>query len=326
MKINNHMQHIALIGCGYWGSKILSILSTLYSQSAIHVYEPTLKKIDTITHKNPSINLHSNFNEILKNTEIYACIIATPAPTHYKLAKEILLSGKHVFVEKPMTLSSKEGNLLIQLAHKKNKILMVDHTYIQYLQKHVHTKNFGTPSCYISTRISNGIVRETENVVWDLGIHDLVITRYIFGLNPLFIAVNGSSSLPSKIIDTAQIKLTYPNGIYAYSTVSWNSPIKIRTIQIAGEKQRIVLNTPSSTSSRITIYKALQTSNKEIRHIDIECNKQPLATCLEKFILSINSGHIPYTDGNEGVIVTRILEAADLSCLHKGVNTKIQYD
>jgi len=331
MKQNNQIQHIALIGCGYWGLKILRVLSNkLHPQQIIHVCEISTKILRLLSKEVPAVILHDDFNEILYDPKIDACIIATPSPTHYKLAKKALLSGKHVFVEKPMTLTVKESDALVQLAQKMQRVLMVDHTYvydssIHYVRELVKKKNFGKPLSYISTRISNGIIREKENVVWDMGIHDIVITRYIFETNPLYIAVQGSSTLPSGIVDTAQIMLMYPNGIHAYSTVSWSSPTKVRKIHIAGTKQTITLETKSLTQSSVRIFETQHMQSKEIFRKVLVQKKQSLTLCLKEFIGSIEKGNKPCTDGQDGAIVTRILEAADKSYRNKGIITKIQY-
>ena len=174
-------------------------------------------------------------------------VIATPVSTHFSLAKEALLAGKHVLVEKPMCKTAEECRELIRLAKESNLRLMVDHTFIyhpavQRIKQIMDKEELGNILYFNSTRINLGIIQNDVNVISDLACHDLAIMDFLLNRGPKTIHAAGGCHAGHNMADIAYITLTFEKDLIAHFHVSWLSPVKVRQIMIGGEKKMIVFN------------------------------------------------------------------------------------
>jgi len=254
--------------------------------------------------------------------------------THYELAKAALENGKHVFVEKPFTRNTAQAEELIELAAKKNLKIMVDHTFlftgaVKKIRELVEEGALGKLYYYDSTRVNLGLFQHDINVIWDLAPHDLSIMDYLIKETPEAIVATGQTHL-NGFEDVAFMTLYFPDKVIAHINVNWLSPVKVRTTLIGGEKKMLVWN-DLEADEKIKIYdRGVQITNRQglydllvnYRSGDmwapqleqVEALRQELAY----FVDCISNDQTPMNDGNAGLRVVKMLEAANESLRHRG--------
>jgi predicted dehydrogenase len=252
-------------------------------------------------------------------------VIATPVRTHFRLAKEALLHGKHVLVEKPLTASVAEAEELVALAKELNLVLMVGHTFeyspaVNELRKLVQSGDLGKIYCVEAERVNLGLFRSDINVIWDLAPHDVSILLYLFGKTPVRIKVQAHAHLQSHIHDIAHLDLEFADEMTAHIHVSWLHPCKIRRVTVIGDARMVVYD-DTNPAEMIKVYNKGADVHADpvvsyrygaitVPHIDwIE----PLRLECEDFANSISTGATPRASGEVGLAVVRVLEAAQES-------------
>ncbi|CAK9249851.1 unnamed protein product [Sphagnum jensenii] len=305
--------NIGLIGYGYWGTNLLrNIVQQPLSGKVIvcDTNEERLRTVQTIF-----INLETTASpaDIFQNAEIDAVVIATPTSSHYPLAKEALLQGKHVLVEKPLSTSVTEVEDLIAIAKARNLVLMVDHIYlynpvIHQLKKYISEEFLGRINYIDATRINLGIYQDDINVLWDLACHDISIINYLIGERPKTARAIGKLNFNNKVEDLAYLFLEYESGLLVQINGSWASPVKIRKMIIGGEKKMIIYDDIESTN-KLIIYDYMsngtpdQNKSKLIdyRLGDITIPKyeitEPLSNVMAEFYDCILNNRSPLSDG-----------------------------
>ena len=194
----------------------------------------------------PDLEVTADACEVITSTRIDAIAIITPVWTHYELAKAALENGKHVFVEKPFTSNSAQGEELIELARRKGLTIMVDHTFlftgaVKKICQLLDEGTLGKLYYYDSTRVNLGLFQHDINVLWDLAPHDLSIMDYLIKANPEAVVATGQKHLNCHE-DVAFMTLYFPEKVIAHINVNWLSPVKVRTTLIGGEKRMLVWN------------------------------------------------------------------------------------
>ncbi len=314
---------IGIAGLGYWGPNLLRNLLGFHD-IPIFAYDTDKNQVKKIKNLFPQAVYVNSFSELL--SEVNGVVIATPVNTHYKLAAEALSNGKDVFVEKPLTISSKEAQRLVELAEQKKQVLMVGHTFlynpaVRKIHEYIENGEIGDIYYITMTRINLGIHRKDVDVVWDLGVHDLTILLYWLGAEPLKIFKISGDYVSSKKQEVAFIDMKFPKGIIANIHVSWLAPSKIRNAIIVGSKKMIVYN-DTSTNEKVKVYNAgvdikdpfdygeflltYRTGDILIPKISSE---EPLKLEMQHFIDCIRERKTPLTDGREGLKVVKILES-----------------
>lgn len=317
--------HIGMFGFGYWGSgPVFNAIKNNQKISKITICTKSSKpNIEVIPNK--SIVFTNNPKDILLNKEINAVIIATPANTHYSIAKESLVAGKNILVEKPFTITFQEALDIIEIAEQNNLIAMVDHTFIytdavNFIKEYIASSNINTIKNYESYRLSLGKVNTTYNVAWDLAIHDIAILHYLGYKIPLSVqAVNCScnNTVPSNMF----INLKYEN-LIANIHVSWDYPEKIRAIYFLADKK--VIEYRDNQQDKIIIYnKGYTYDGHNIEYINgnsekpILKNSDAVCNMLNTFIGSINN-QTKIINKEEILNTIKILEAIDKSFNNNG--------
>uniref|UniRef100_A0A7C3KTL2 Gfo/Idh/MocA family oxidoreductase n=1 Tax=Dictyoglomus thermophilum TaxID=14 RepID=A0A7C3KTL2_DICTH len=307
---------IGLIGLGYWGK---NILRNLYELGVLHTAcDFSHEVIEERKRSFPEVSYTTDFNDLLSNSEIKAIAIATPAVTHYELAKKALLAGKDVFVEKPMTTSVKEGEELVKIAEERNKIIMVGHI-LQYhpavtkLKELISQGLIGEIIYIYSHRVNVGKIRTDENVWWSLAPHDVSLILMLTEKMPKRIYYQGLSYITKGIDDIALASLEFENGIRGHIFVGWWHPYKEQKLVVIGSKGMLIFD--DTTEEKLFLYphkvewnNGIPVAKKEEMQVIPVEKKEPLKEELLHFIECVKERKSPRTDVYEGLRVLKVLE------------------
>ena len=326
--------NFGVIGYGYWGPNVVRNLMNLEGSQVLAIAElcPTARKRAQKAY--PEVHITSDAADVLSSTRIDAVAVVTPVWTHYELAKAALENGKHVFVEKPFTSSTAQGEELINLAEQKNLKIMVDHTFlftgaVKKIWELLNEGTLGKLYYYDSTRVNLGLFQHDINVLWDLAPHDLSIMDYLLKASPEAIVATGQKHLNSHE-DVAYMTLYFPEKVIAHINVNWLSPVKVRTTLLGGEKRMVVWN-DLEADEKIKVYdKGVNITNREgvyellvnYRSGDMWAPQleqvEALRQELSYFVDCITSGQDPFNDGRAGLRIVKMLEAASESLSKRG--------
>jgi UDP-2-acetamido-3-amino-2,3-dideoxy-glucuronate N-acetyltransferase len=267
----------------------------------------------------------------LNDETIQAIVLATPAATHFRLAEEALRAGKHVFVEKPLSLTYEDGKKLVLHAKEKNKILFVGHI-LQYhaaivnLKQLVKDGRIGRLLYIYSRRLSLGKIRREENILWSFAPHDISVILSITGEDPCYVGSVGSNFLHDRIPDVTMTNLKFPSGIGAHIFVSWLNPYKEQKLVVVGSNGMLVFDDTELIDRKLMLYphtinwqNGVPVPHKaESKPIDISpIWKEPLRAECEAFLDAIRTGIPPITSGEEGLRVLKVLEHSQQSIERK---------
>ena len=307
---------VAVIGAGRWGRNLVKNFHALGALGAIAETDPVLRA--TLAREYPTIPIYDGYSDILngKNHEIPAVVIATPVATHYALAKEAILAGKDVFVEKPMALSAEEAEDLERLAAQKDRILMVGHLLlyqpaIRFIKSYLDAGKLGAIYSLHQERLNLGRVRTVENALWSLGVHDVAVLLHLVGDKPSEVTAVGHRVLQPEIEDEVYLHLSFPGGVKAHLHVSWLWPEKTRRLVVVGSDGMLVYDelTQNVTLYRKTINPDL-TNHDEGSEVIFKGGEEPLTLECRHFLDCVATRRKPISDGSNGVEVVRVLERA----------------
>jgi predicted dehydrogenase len=328
------MIKFGVIGYGYWGPNVVRNLHNLEGSQVVAVCDQSQNARNRVQKIYPAIQVCSDTAEIFSSPEIDAVAIVTPVWTHYDLTKAALLSGKHVFVEKPFTSTAAQGEELVNLAAQKNLKIMVDHTFlftgaVRKIHQLLADGALGQLYYYDSTRVNLGLFQHDINVIWDLAPHDLSIIDHLIQEEPEAIVATGQSHL-NQFEDIAFITLYFPNKIIAHLNVNWISPVKVRTTLIGGEKKMLVWN-DLEADEKIKVYdKGVDiTTRQGIYNLLVNYRSgdmwspqlaqiEALSHELAYFVECIEGNKNPHNDGAAGLRIVKMLEAATESLSKRG--------
>lgn len=324
--------NVGVVGAGYWGPNLLRNVIETNRCTEIWCYDVLPGAMAKMVRRFPVLHQAKDLKEII--TRCDAIMVATPVHTHYEIAKQALLAGKPVFVEKPLTNSSAAAYELVNLAEQKKQQLMVGHTFIyspavRQIRNYIDTGELGNLYFVSSSRVNLGIHRKDVNVVWDLAAHDLSILYYWFGTTPTRVAALGRACV-GRMVDVASIHCEFPDDVIANIEVSWLAPAKLRRTVLIGSKQMVVYD-DTKTDEKIKLLDrgacaqdpssfgeyqlTYRTGDIISPHLDAV---EPLYVQTNQFLDSIVSGKRPETDGFAGFEVVMALEAACQSIERNG--------
>ncbi len=330
------MIKIAIIGCGHWGPNYIRNFMKTSDAEVKTCCDLNQACLDRVKVLFSTPKLTQDHREILKDKDIDAVVVATPASTHYKIVKEALESGKDVLAEKPLTLMPEESLELANLAKKQKKILMVGHTFlfnsgIAKLKECIDQGEIGKIYYMNATRTHLGLIRNDVNAIWDLAPHDVSIFNYLLNARPISVNAIGACHLKGTREDVAFINLIYPENIIANIHVSWADSNKERTIRVVGSESRIVFNDLDNLE-RIKLYKkGIKRSENyddfgefqlHLRDGDIISpkiqTKEPLKEECMHFLDCVQNRKKPITDGMNGYDVVKVMCAIERSIKNNG--------
>jgi predicted dehydrogenase len=336
--------NVAVVGYGYWGPNLVRTFSWSDKTNVKYVCDLDESRLSKVGSMFPNVEtVTTDYGQILADKTIDAVAIATPVQSHFVLAKAALEAGKHVLLEKPMTDNAKEARLLVEIAKKENKILMVDHTFlftgaVKKIKELVSDGKLGKVYYFDSVRVNLGLFQNDVNVIWDLAPHDLSILNFIIDdKKPVSISATGVAHVNEGMENIAYIAVHYDDSTLAHFHVNWLSPIKVRQILIGGSEKMIVYDDMENTE-KIKVYDkgidiqpgdkdALYRTLIQYRTGDMFApkldNTEALKAECSHFIECIEKNQSPVTDGQFGADIVKMLEAAQISIKENGKQIKL---
>ncbi len=327
---------LAVIGCGYWGPNLIRNFYQLGKLKEIHCCDLDPKKLERIRGLFPSIQCHQDYQELLQMPDLDGVAIATPVYSHYSLARAFLEKGKHVLVEKPMTHSLESALELVQLAEQNNRILMVGHTFeytaaVHKIKEIVESGELGKILYINCTRVNLGLFQPDINVVWDLAPHDVSVILYLLGEFPVSVNCQGRAHYQPDLEDVAVTTLNFKNNLVAFIHNSWLDPKKIRRTTIVGTRKMLIfddiklqekikifdkgLEIPPYYDTFAEFHFSYRSGDTYSPRID---EYEPLRKQCATFVECMQRNITPPTDGNNGLRVVAVLEAAAKSLKQAG--------
>ncbi|HPW19613.1 MAG TPA: Gfo/Idh/MocA family oxidoreductase [Vicinamibacterales bacterium] len=325
---------VGVIGYGYWGPNIVRNLYGIEAYSVAALCDTNPAALQKAGRVYPALRTTPDPAEVLESPDIDAVAIVTPVWTHYELARTALENGKHVFVEKPFTSTVRQAEELVELADRKNLRIMVDHTFlftgaVRKIRELIDKGVLGPLFYFDSSRINLGLFQHDVSVVWDLAPHDLSIMDYVIGTKAEAVVATGGSHFNHQA-DMAFLTIYFPDNVIAHINVNWLSPVKVRTTLIGGRDKMLVWN-DLEADEKIKVYdKGVDVTSREgvydllvsYRSGDVWAPKvdqtEALKAELAYFAECVTTGKKPFNDGEAGLSVVRMLEAADQSLAERG--------
>ena len=325
---------LACVGAGYWGKNLVRVFDGLPDARLKTICDSSSEIRKSMRDQYHEVEVSAEYGEVLADPEIDAVVLAVPAVRHFDATKMALEAGKHVYVEKPMTMCSSEAEELVELADRQSRMLMVGHLMeyhpaVELLKKLIDGGDLGEIYYLYAQRVNLGIVRRDENALWSLAPHDVSILLYLLGQEPDSVSARGECYLQDGVEDVVFVNLHFADGKMAQIQVSWLDPHKIRQLTIVGSQKMVVFDDTES-SEKVRIYdKAADRDDYEsygdaitlrfgdvvIPHINMA---EPLKLEAQHFVECIQGGIHPRSDGTDGLRVVRVLEAAQNSLRQDG--------
>ncbi|MGV2336658.1 MAG UNVERIFIED_CONTAM: Gfo/Idh/MocA family oxidoreductase [Planctomycetaceae bacterium] len=330
--------NVAVIGAGYWGPNLIRNFNSCPSAKLLAVCDRDADRLRKVLSGYPAVRGCSSTDELFADPEIDAVAIATPVDTHAPLALAAIAAGKHVLVEKPLAANVSDAEAMVNAARQAGRVLMVDHTFlfsspVRKMKELLQRGELGDLNFVDSVRINLGLFQHDVNVVWDLAPHDLSIMDFLIGRLPRSLSAFGACHTPKSngIEDVAYLNLDFGSGLLASFHVNWLSPVKIRHFIVGGSKKSIVFN-DLEPSEKIRVYDrgiSVEESLESRRGVlisyrtgDVWCPhlpaSEPLQEMVRHFVHCIQTGDTPLSDGESGLRIVRILEAAQHSIKAQG--------
>ena len=320
--------YVAVVGAGYWGKNLVRVYHELGALKLICDSNEVL--LEKLKAQHPGVESCLAFNDVLLEEDIKALVIATPAETHFTVAREALLAGKHVFVEKPLVLDESEAETLIALAEERNLVLMVGHL-LQYhpvfhcLKELASTGELGRINYIYSHRLNLGKIRREENILWSFAPHDISMILSLAGEEPESVVATGGNYLHRKIADVTTTHLEFPSGLRAHIFVSWLHPFKEQKLVVVGNRKMAVFDDTQPWEEKLLLYPhQIRWENympvptkAEPERVEV-ATSEPLRMECEHFLHCVKTGERPRTDGAEGLRVLKILNASQQSLDDQG--------
>jgi predicted dehydrogenase len=330
--MNTRLEHqaneqIAVVGAGYWG---VNHVRNFHELGALNmVCDTSSSSLERIAESFPDVRLENAFQNVLDDASVGGVVIATPAETHYEMAAAALRAGKDVLVEKPLTLEVAEGECLVKLAVEHNAILMVGHL-LEYhpavlrLRQLISSGELGELRYIYSNRLNLGKVRREENILWSFAPHDIAIILRLVGAWPNRIAASGGAYLQPSVADVTVTNIDFPIGVRAHIFVSWLHPYKEQRLVAVGSKRMAVFDDVRKEDKLMIYDQGVEFVNGEPIARKNEGVAEPIETaeplrrqCVE-FLECINTRRQPLTDGQSGLRVLKVLDAAERSLASNG--------
>jgi predicted dehydrogenase len=335
--MSKEVLNVAVVGAGYWGKNLVRNFAT--AQRCVLKYICDLNPEVLAAHQRsfPLVEITPDATVVLDDPQVQAVVIATPVPTHFEIAHNALLAGKHVYVEKPLTLQAWQARQLIESATKTGLKLMVGHLLeyhpaVMYLKEMLDRGQLGEPYYLYTQRVNLGIVRQNENAWWSLAPHDLSIICHLLDSEPVSVAANGQCYLQRDIEDVVFATIKFADGKMAHVHCSWLDPHKIRKVTVVGPQKMVTFDDMEATE-KIRIYDKgaavrhdITTSYADIislRFGDIVIPKipggEPLSLECQHFIDCVLENRPVRSDGADGLRVVQMLEAGQKSLKNQGI-------
>src|SRR5215469_10766344 len=333
---------IAVIGCGYWGMNYVRIFNELTESRVVAVCEQSSDRLKEVARRFPNAYLTTQVDDVLSQPDVQGVVVCTEATSHFNVTSRILLAGKHVLVEKPLTTTSAQSEKLMELADSHSATLMVGHTFIfnagvRKVKEYVRHES-GRVYYLYARRTNLGPIRRDVNALWDLAPHDIAIFNYLLDSTPKWVSAIGGKVLGNCRDDVGFISLGYPNNILAHVHVSWADPDKAREVVVVKSDRRILFNDLNGLEQVRVFEKGVAPLEQEplnygefrfqIRDGDIISPRiepaEPLKNQCRHFLECVRTGKRPVSNGVHGRDVVRVLEAIHRSMECKALQVAVE--
>ena len=315
------MTRVGVVGLGYWGPNLARNFDQLAELAWICDAKGSVRK--TFAGRYPRARATSDYADLLADDSLDAIVVSTPVPTHYELAKQALESGKHVLVEKPPAMRGEEMDELVRLSEERDLVcmpghLLLYHPGIRKVKALVDAGTLGEVLCVYGNRQNLGIIRQDENALWSLGVHDLSVILYLLGEEPDEVVAHGRALLPGTgVEDIVFCYLQFPSGKIAHMHLSWLDPHKMRKITVVGTEKMVVFD-DMELERKVTVYekgpwqRAESYGEWQTRSGDITIPKiptdEPLRLECEHFLALVHGEGDRHRVATDGARVVRALE------------------
>jgi predicted dehydrogenase len=327
---------VGVIGYGYWGPNLVRNFADQPHSRVGHVADLNAGRLAEVARRYPGTRTSTDYRDLLADTSVDAVVIATPVYTHFDLGMAALQAGKHLLIEKPMASSGSQARTLIDEAARRRRVLMVDHTFVYTsavakMRELTLAGELGEIYYYDSVRINLGLFQHDVNVLWDLAVHDLSIMDFVLGRSATAVSATGLAHVPGRPENIAYMTMFFDGPLIAHVHANWLSPVKVRRTLLGGSR-RMLLFDDLEASEKIKVYDrgiSLNPSPENVYQMLVGYRSgdmyaphlaltEALNTEARHFIDCISSGSAPLTDGQAGLRVVRLLEAASDSMANQG--------
>lgn len=336
------MIKVGVIGYGYWGPNLVRNFMEAPGSTVVAVCDLRSERLQSLKVRYPTIKTLTKCSELLADSSIDAIVIATPVTSHFELGMAALRAGKHVLIEKPLAANSEQALELIDEAARRQRVLMVDHTFVytgavRKIRELITANALGDIYYYDAVRVNLGLFQHDVNVIWDLAIHDLSIMDYVLPTKATAVSATGISHIPGQPENVAYITLFFENPQIGHVHVNWLTPVKVRHTLIGGS-EKMILYDDLEPSEKVKIYdKGITVSQSpeavyemlvSYRSGDMWAPRldstEALQAEAQHFIDCIETGKQPVTDGQAGLRLVKIVEAAEQSLRGRGQLVEIK--
>ena len=339
--MSKELVSIGVVGVGGWGKNLARNYSQIPEAHLRYLCDLDEAKLQAVQGQFQPERVTTRYEDLIEDPKLQAVVIATTGPTHYELCKKALLAGKDVYVEKPFVLSGAEAEEIVALAEDRQQILMVGHLLeyhpvAQKLKEMIDSGEFGEVHYIYSQRLNLGTVRMDENALWNFAPHDISVILYLLGVSPSDVSARGQSYLQEGIEDVVFLTLNFDGKAMGHVHVSWLDPHKTRRITIVGS-QRMAVFDDLEANEKLKIYDKGAEVNMDydtfaeyvgLRFGDITVPYirvgEPLRVECEHFLDCVRERNTPLSDGQDGLRVVKVLEAADRSLEGNGLPVSIE--
>jgi UDP-2-acetamido-3-amino-2,3-dideoxy-glucuronate N-acetyltransferase len=315
--------NVAVVGVGYWGKNLVRNFSDLGVLRALCDEKESVQA--NYAGRYAGVKFYRDFDAVLLDASLTAVVLATPAVTHYEMAKAALRAGKDVFVEKPLATNVKDGEDLVRLADAKNRVLMVGHILryhpaILKLQQLIQGGTLGKINYLYSNRLNIGKIRTEENILWSFAPHDISVMLALLNEMPRRVTCQGGDYLNRNITDVTLSHFEFPSGVQAHIFVSWLHPIKEQRLVVVGSEKMAVFDDTAEHKLVLYAHKVewrnrVPTAVKADGEIVNLEDHEPLRAECEHFLTCLESRTRPITDGAEGLRVLRVVDGCQRALL-----------
>jgi predicted dehydrogenase len=338
------MIRIGIIGYGYWGPNLARNFAEIADCDVAGICDSQPERLAQALRRHPQAVVTTDLEELFRATDIDAIAIATPVATHFDLAMRALAAGKHVFVEKPVTTTSEEAARLIDEAERRQLTLMVDHTFlytpaVRKIRELCDNGSLGSLYYYDAVRVNLGLFQHDINVIWDLAVHDLSIMDFLLPESPCAVSATGIRHVADRGEDIAYLTLFFPSSLIAHIHVNWLAPVKVRRTLIGGSDKMVVYD-DIEASEKVKVYdKGITLSGDPAEQYQMRISyrsgdawaphldaREALSLEAAEFVGSIRTGARPLSDGESGLRIIKILEAASRSMNAQGAPMPIHIE
>ena len=318
---------LAAVGAGYWGVNLIRVFHRLGVLGRICDFN--VPRLQQLAVEYPDVPVEPSYDEVLNDSSIDAVVIATPAETHYDLARRALRAGKDVFVEKPLALRANEAEDLTALSGRMGRILMVGHLLeyhpaITRLQQLIAEGELGRIEYIYSNRLNLGKVRREENALWSFAPHDISVILLLLKELPIQVTATGGTYLQPNIADVTVSTMLFSHGTRSHLFVSWLHPYKEQKLVVVGEKRMAVFDDVRKTEKLQLYDKRIDLVNGQFvverptgQAVDFPVDEPLMIEC-RHFIECVETRRTPKSDGVDAWRVLKVLEASQRSLSMNG--------